>query len=41
MSEADHADYLSRFAFDIEILLSIILEGRESVVFLAPMGASA
>ena len=39
MSEGEYADWLSQIVSDVETLLSIILEGREAVVFLAPMGA--
>ncbi len=39
MTEAEYADWRSQVVFDVELALSIILEGRESVVFLAPMGA--
>ena len=39
MAEGEYEAYLSQLALDVETLLSIILEGRESVVFLAPMGA--
>ena len=39
MSEGEYADWLSRIVSDVETLLSIILGGREAVVFLAPVGA--
>ena len=39
MTEGEYEDYLSQLAFDLEILLGLLMEGRESVVFLAPMGA--
>ena len=38
-SEAQYEDYLEEVAFNVELLLSVILENRESVLFLAPMGA--
>ena len=39
MTEAEYADYRSQIAFSVEMVLSLVLEGRESVLFLAPMGA--
>ena len=39
MTEAEYAEWRSQLVSDVEFVLSIILEGRESVVFLAPMGA--
>ena len=39
MTESEYEGWLSQLASDIELVLSIILEGRESLVFLAPMGA--
>ena len=38
-SLGEYEAYLSRIALDVELLLGLILEARESVVFLAPMGA--
>ena len=38
-SEGEYADYLDAIASDVELILSLVSEGRESVVFLAPMGA--
>ena len=39
MSEGEYEAYLNQIAQDVDLLLSIFLEDRESVVFLAPMGA--
>ena len=39
MTEAEYAEWRSQLASDVELVLAAILEGRESVVFLAPMGA--
>ena len=39
MSDAEYDEYLTQIVSDVELVLSVILEGRESVVFLAPMGA--
>ena len=39
LSEGEYEEYLALIASDIEVVLGILLEGRESVVFLAPMGA--
>ena len=39
LSRGEYEAYLSQIASDVELLLGLILEGRESVVFLAPMGA--
>ena len=39
MTEAEYAEWRSQLVSDVELVLSIILEGRESIVFLAPMGA--
>ena len=39
MSEGEYADWRKQLVSDIETVLGIILEGRESVLFLAPMGA--
>ena len=38
MTEAEYAEWRSLLASDVELVLSIILEGREAIVFLAPMG---
>ena len=37
MTEAEHAEWRSQVLFDAELVLSSILEGREGVVFVAPM----
>ena len=39
MSEGEYEEYLSQITQDVELLLGILFEGREAVVFLAPMGA--
>ncbi len=39
MTEGEYADWRSQIVSDVELVLGIVLEGRESVVFLAPMGA--
>ena len=39
LSRGEYEAYLSQIASEVELLLGLILEGRESVVFLAPMGA--
>ena len=39
MTEGEYEAYLSQLALDVETLLSILFEGRESIVFLAPMAA--
>ena len=39
MSEGEYAEWRSLLASDVELVMSAILEGRDSVVFLAPMGA--
>lgn len=39
MTEAEYAGWRSQLASDVELVLGAVLEGRESVVFLAPMGA--
>ena len=39
MSEGEYEEYLTQITQDVELLLGILFEGRESVVFLAPMGA--
>ena len=39
LSRGEYEAYLSQIASDVELLLGLILEDRESVVFLAPMGA--
>ena len=39
ISETDYAAWLDRLVSDSELDLSLLLEGYESVVFLAPMGA--
>ena len=39
MSEADYEAFVDEQVQEVESRLSQILEGRESIVFLAPMGA--
>ena len=39
MTEAEYTEWRSLLASDVELVLGAILEGRDSVVFLAPMGA--
>ena len=39
LGEPEYVEYLSQLSSDTEFLLSLILECRESVVFLAPMAA--
>ena len=39
MTEAEYAEWRSQLVSDVELVLSLILEGRQSVLFLAPMGA--
>ena len=40
MSEGEYEAYLNQIAQDVDLLLSIFSEDRESVVFLAPMGGA-
>ena len=39
MTEGEYADWRRGLASGIELVLSLLLEGRESAVFVAPMGA--
>ena len=39
VSEAEYTDWLAQLVSDIELELSVLIEGHESVVFMAPMGA--
>ncbi len=39
MTETEYDEYLSQIISDVELVLGVVLGGREAVVFLAPMGA--
>ena len=39
MTRGEYEAHLDQFAFDLELFLGLLMEGRENVLFLAPMGS--
>ena len=39
MTRGEYEAHLDQFVFDLELFLGLLMEGRENVIFLAPMGA--